>query len=162
MTIILSIFGGFQISNFSFFELLSLDFLKSWKVDGGHREMMKMPVNNLQHIANEFQICQKTWNGNLVTFLFSSKGIPSHPQHTDFHASTPINELLPWYILGCEFISYSIPRNTKNYNEGIKNIMERYECQKNTLHWWDTKSCIESVSDRFKIPENVELLSVRR
>ena len=35
------------------------------------------PFKNLQNHGCEFHTYQKTWNGRLVTFLFSSKGIPS-------------------------------------------------------------------------------------
>ena len=31
---------------------------------------------HLQQLGYEFHIYQKAWNGNLITFLFSGKGIP--------------------------------------------------------------------------------------
>ena len=35
------------------------DFLKSGEVEDGHREMIKIPVKNLQNIGYEFHIYQK-------------------------------------------------------------------------------------------------------
>ena len=38
--------------------------------------MIKFPKKHLQKLGYEFPIYQKTRNGNVVTFLFSGKGIP--------------------------------------------------------------------------------------
>ena len=54
-----------------------------------HLKIEKLP--NCQFMFSdrcEFHIHQKTWNGNLPTFLFSSKGAPSTPQHSDSHPCT--------------------------------------------------------------------------
>ena len=69
----------------AFLKLLNFEILKSWTVEDGHRKMMKIPVNNLRNHGYAFHIYRKTWNGNLLTFLFASKGIHSTPQHTDPH-----------------------------------------------------------------------------
>ena len=50
--------------------------------------MMKIPVKDLQNIGYEFHTYQKTSNGNLVTFVFPSEGVPSTPQHSDSHPCT--------------------------------------------------------------------------
>ena len=42
----------------------------------------------LQYLGYEFHIYQKALTGNLVTFVFSSKAIPSTPQHSDSHTCT--------------------------------------------------------------------------
>ena len=38
---------------------------------------------NLKNLGYEIHIDKKPWDGNLMPFVFSSKGIPSTPQHTD-------------------------------------------------------------------------------
>ena len=45
----------------------------------GTRKLWEMVKWNLQNHGYELNIYQKTWNGNLVTFVFSGKGIPSTP-----------------------------------------------------------------------------------
>ena len=60
-----------------FFESLSTSFL-SYKVKMGIAKwwILVKRNGNLQKLGYEFHIYQDTWNGNLPTFLFSSKGIP--------------------------------------------------------------------------------------
>ena len=49
------------------------DILKSWKVEDGHRELMKIPVIFPQNLGSEFHIYQKTWHGILITLYFQAK-----------------------------------------------------------------------------------------
>ena len=60
--------------NFALFK-----FWSSEKLKGRRRapENDEDPHKHLQNLGYEFHIDQKSWNGNLVTFVFSSKG--SHP-----------------------------------------------------------------------------------
>ena len=46
-------------------------------VKTGTGKMMKIPVKNLQTLECEFHIYQRPCNGNLVTFVFSSKASPA-------------------------------------------------------------------------------------
>ena len=79
------IFWTFGFRIFEVFVFSKLWILLFEISEDGHRTMMNIPVKNLQTPGYEFHIYQKTWNGHLVKFLFSSKGILSTPQHSDSH-----------------------------------------------------------------------------
>ena len=81
---------------FDIMELLSFEISESWTLENSHRKRMTSPLKVLQHIGYEFHNYQKTWNGFCVSFVFSSKGIPSTPQHSDSH---PCTRPPSWVIL---------------------------------------------------------------
>ena len=65
------------------FEGLNCWNLTSLQFENLHRKMMKNPVKNSSKYWILISYLLKTWNGHLITFVFSSQGFPSTPQHTD-------------------------------------------------------------------------------
>ena len=62
---------GFSFWHFGYLIRYQILWRRAW-------EMMNIPVKNLQALGYEFHICQS----NFVTFVFSSKGIPSTSQNS--------------------------------------------------------------------------------
>ena len=62
-----------------FWYLILYHFLWRWAPENDEETRTK----KLQNLGYEFHIGQRSWNGHLVTSLFSDKGIPSTPTHTD-------------------------------------------------------------------------------
>ena len=76
-------FYSFRFWNFGF--LIRYQVLWRWAPEKDENWLNKiskaMDMNFISHL--------KTWNVHLVTFVLSSKGIPSTPQHTDPHPCSP-------------------------------------------------------------------------
>ena len=63
-----------------------LIFQISWRWGPGNDEKWSNEISKIMDM--NFISMKKPWNGHLVTFVFSSKGIPSTPQHSDSHPCT--------------------------------------------------------------------------
>ena len=82
---------------FVFFEMLSASCVLYFvKMRIG--KWWRLVKQNLQNLGCAFHIYQKTLNRNLLTFLFSSKGTPSTPQHFDSQPCTRLPPLHPPHI----------------------------------------------------------------
>ena len=84
----------------------------------GTEQIWRSSWTILPNHGYEFDIYQKPWSGNLVIFLFSSKGIPSTPQHSDSHPCTSRGSMVRHKLIGGDSRSWP-PRGWSGAGVGI-------------------------------------------